>query len=195
MISNDESEAKAKAIVTYMLENRGIAQLDQYYPYPDLCFFATTKRARRENNLEWGLFHPLHQNPGFGMLDRMRENELKIGSITRTNVFNAHNVMFGVYGDMIYHQACGSRAIIGRPMATNSPGFDGGAAKINNKRQCYTGTDLLRRGSLGNWFKAEFEDECADIIETNTQIFDIIYDKLQKDLNCEFVRRYFLGKP
>jgi len=195
LIGNDESEAKAEAIVTYMHENRGIAQLDQYYPYPDLCFFATTKRGRRENNLEWGLFDPLHQNPGFGMLDRMREAQLKIGSITRSNTFNAHNVMFGVYGNIIYHHGCGSRAIIGRPLATNSPGFEGGGAKINNKRQCYTGIDLYRRRDLGNWFKAEFEDECADIIETNTQIFDIIYDKLQKDQNCEFVRRYFLGKP
>jgi hypothetical protein len=198
LLAIDDEEAKAGAICTYLKENRGIAQPDNYFPYPDLCFFATTKKVRRENNLEWGLFNPLHENPGFGMLDRLRAAELKIAVQIRTNIFNAHNVMFGVYGNMIYHQACGSRAIIGRPLQTGGigrSGYGNDGSAPNNSRQCYTGLDLRHRSLLGNWFQAEFEKECTDIIETNTQIFDIIYDKLQEDQNCEFVRRYFLGRP
>jgi hypothetical protein len=186
-IEGDSSEHRADVVCLYQMENRGMAQPDEYYPYPDLCFFATTKKAWVENNLEWGLFSPDHQNPGFGMHDRIAAAELRVGALTRTNRFNAHRVMFGVYGDMIYHQACGSRAIIGRPMAT-------GQAAANNRRQCYTGVDLFGRSLIGNWFEEEFEEECADIINTNTEIFDIIYNKIQKDQNCTFIRRYFMGK-
>jgi len=167
-------------------ENRGIAQPDQYHPYPDLCFFATTKKNKREFNLEWGLFEPFHQNPGFGMADRIRDANCTIGTIRRTNVFNFHNVMFGVYGNMIYHQACGSRAIIGRPMATAK-------ATPNTTRQCYTGIDLLHRRHLGDWNNESFEEKCADIIEVNTQIFDTVYNKIKEDHTCTFIKRAFLG--
>jgi hypothetical protein len=169
-------------------ENKGIAATDDYDPYPDLCFFATTKKVWEDNNLEWGLFLPKHQNPGFGMLDRIKAADLALMYIQRTNSFEANSVMFGVYGDMIYHQHCGSRAIIGRPLATNK-------AKAMNKRQCYTGRDLSYRLSLGNFFEVEFEDVCPDIIETNTAIFDIIYERLVKDADANFVPRYFLGRP
>jgi len=176
------------AVVIHFLENRGIVQLDYYYPYPDLCFFATIKKTWEDNNLEWHIDYnnPAHQNPGFGMKDRIVDNNLKVTPITRTNKFNAHNVMFGVYGGMIYHQHCGSRAIIGRPMATAD-------AKPNNSRQCYTGFDLFGRRQMGNWLIQEFQEECKDIIEINTEIFDIIYNKLHNDHDCTFIRRYFLG--
>ena len=122
------------------------------------------------------------------MADRIFQSKLRIGGIIRTNVFNAHNVMFGVYGDIIYHHACGSRAIIGRPKNT-------AGASANNSRQCYTGVDLYSRSKIGDWLEEDFEKECADIIKTNTQIFDIIYNNLLMDKECNFVRRYFLGIP
>lgn len=177
-------------ICLHQEENRGIAALDEYHPYPDLCFFVATKKAWEEHNLEWGLFNPAHQNPGFGMKDRLVAAlpNINIGAISRTNRFNAHNVMFGVYGGTIYHQACGSRAIIGRPVAT--PG-----APADIRRHCFTGADLYLRQNIANWFENEFETDAADIIETNTQIFDIIFNKIQKDKECTFIRRYFMGLP
>ena len=175
-----------EAFMLAQYENRGIAQPDIYYPYPDLCFFATTKKNKEENNLEWGLFEPYHENPGFGMSDRLRSAGCKVGTITRSNLFNFHNVMFGVYGNMIYHQSCGSRAIIGRPLAT-------ARADSDDSRQCYTGIDLLNRFHLGDWRYEDFETKCADIIDVNTQIFDIIYNKIREDGTCNFIKRAFLG--
>lgn len=184
----ERAEGAMSAFCVVQYENRGIVQPDEYYPYPDLCFFATTKKTWDENNLEWGLFRHDHQNPGFGMQDRLAAANLKVAVISRTNAFNAHNVMFGVYGNIIYHHQCGSRAIIGRPIGSaENP--------ANVSRQCYTGQDLFGRQDLGPKAMTSFEEDCQDIIETNTQIFDIIYDKLQKDVDCNFIRRYFMGKP
>jgi hypothetical protein len=181
----------ACAVVIHFTENRGIAQPDHYYPYPDLCFFATTKKVWEDNNLEWYIDYsnPEHQNPGFGMKDKIMEANLgNVAAITRTNKFNAHNVMFGVYGGILYHQHCGSRAIIGRPMET-------AGADIDKSRHCYTGFDLHGRRHIGNWFIQDFQEECEDIVETNTEIFDIIYNRLHNDYDCTFIRRYFLGMP
>tara|TARA_R110002074_G_scaffold160767_3_gene318306 strand:- start:9063 stop:10022 length:960 start_codon:yes stop_codon:yes gene_type:complete len=174
----------------YQLENRGIAQTDNYYPAPDLCFFATTKKVWEEKQLQWTIdpSNPEHQNPAFGLLDIIREKEVRECKLMRTNIFDAHNVMFGVYGNMIYHQACGSRAIIGRPLET-------AGAKAETSRHCFTGYDIFGRQKLGNWYREDFIKKCSDIVETNTQIFDVIYNRLQEDLDCEFVRRYFLGIP
>ena len=149
-------------------------------------FSPPLKKGKKEYNLEWGLFEPQHQNPGFGMADRIMEANCTAGSIRRTNVFNFHNVMFGVYGNIIYHQSCGSRAIVGRPLAT-------AGASSNTTRQCYTGADVLNRIRLGDWHNESFEEKCSDIIEVNTQIFDIVYNKIKKDDTCTFIKRAFLG--
>ena len=210
--------------------NRGIAQPDEYWPLPDLCFFGTTKSARSEYDLKFGIFHPTHQNPGMGMLDRMKvahQNGARWGILERTNIFNSHKVMFGVYGGMIYHQGAGTRGIVGRPFATGGVApssieivpdnfteeekacdifvhsdpdqpWEYRGATPSVTRQCYSGIDLLDRWQLGNWLPdsgEEFEEECEDIIEVNTQIFDIIYKALVSDTDCKFVRRYFLGIP
>lgn len=177
----------AQVIHTSHAENLGIAQPPEYNVYPDLCFFATTKGAWINNNLEWGFFNPRHQNPGFGMKDRIAAAGLRTGTLERTNKFNSHRVMFGVYANCIYHQHCGSRAIIGRPQDSGAGGF------VNEKRMCYTAADLRQRMDIGNWFQQEFEIECEDIIGVNTQIFDIIYNRLQEDKECKFVRRFFMG--
>jgi len=180
-----------KAVVIHFLENRGIAQPADYYPYPDLCFFTTLKKTWEDHNLEWYIdfSNPMHQNPGFGMKDKIMQTDFgPVVAITRTNKFNAHNVMFGVYGDFLYHQHCGSRAIIGRPMKTiQSP--------EENTRQCFTGMDVFGRIKLGQWFQQKFEEDCKDIVDTNTEIFDIIYNRLHNDHDCTFIRRYFLGLP
>ena len=148
------------------------------------------KKTWDENNLKWTLDknNPRHQNPGFAMKEQIAEAKLRVGAIERTNKFNAHNVMFGVYGGFLYHQHCGSRAIIGRPLNTEQ-------SEVENSRHCFTGIDLLNRMEIGNWHYDSFIEECRDIVEVNTQIFDIIYDRLYNDQNCNFVRRYFLGLP
>lgn len=186
LLQNDDPKTP-QVIHTNHAENLGIAQPPQYDVYPDLCFFATKKETWEENNLEWGFFQPMHQNPGFGMKDRIEKAGLRTGSMLRTNKFNSHRVMFGVYGNCIYHQHCGSRAIIGRPQDSGNGGH------VNDKRMCYTAADLRQRLSIANWFQSDFESECEDIISVNTEIFDIIYGRLKKDKDCSFVRRYFMG--
>jgi|1_EtaG_2_1085319.scaffolds.fasta_scaffold01961_3 hypothetical protein len=178
------------AIVIHFLEDRGVAQPEEYYPYPDLCFFAATKKTIEDNNLKFYIdpHNPIHQNPGFGMKDRIQSVGLNVAPLVRTNTFNAHNVMFGVYGHMLYHQHCGSRAIVGRPLKT-------AWAHTDKTRHCYTGFDLYGRTRIGNWLTQEFQEECKDIIETNAEIFDIIYNRLYNDHECSFIRRYFMGKP
>jgi len=239
-----EDGSNAEAVCIIMPENRGIHQPKEYYPYPDLCFFVTTKRVWEEKELEWSLITPahmyagsvgsravvpmllgyksgnpvqlwmsesdmdnhpgevlvcldddgnpikgfLHQNPGFGMHDRLSYNNVITVGISRTNAFNSHPVMFGVYGDIIYHQQCGSRAFIGRPYATWDPN-----AKPTRERQCFTGQDLYGRRSLGHERINNFEAECKNIIDTNTQIFDIIYNKIKEDTECTFIREFFMG--
>ena len=240
-----EDDTSPEALCLIMPENRGIFQPEEYYPYPDLCFFATTKGLWKEKQLEWTLITPepmyagskdnnyvvpmylgqqagnpnslwiadydfknapgsetslyvdsegnhikgyMHQNPGFGMFDRLAYGKVVTATLSRTNKFNSHPVMFGVYGDIIYHQQCGSRALIGRPYATRDPN-----AKPTRERQCYTGQDLYGRRSMGQEKIKNFETECKNIIDTNTQIFDIIYNKIKEDAECTFIREFFMG--
>jgi len=197
-----------KCDVFYLHEAPRNPEYGKYDAHPDLFFFASTRKIWEGNNLEWFIDHTNreHSNPGHGLYDKIVESDLMVTSMIRTNVFNAHNAMFGVYGNMIYHQTCGSRAIIGRPLAT-------AGAKSNNNRQCYTGIDIILRGPIltlvndpindvfrlgiipGECSYVDFETQCSDIVSTNTEIFDVIYNKLYKDKDCTFVNRYFLGVP
>ena len=186
LLQKDDSTSP-QVIHTNHAENLGIAQPPEYDNYPDLCFFATTKGTWIKNNLEWGFFQAGQQNPGFGMKDRIQQAQLRTAALVRTNKFNSHRVMFGVYGNCIYHQHCGSRALIGRPQDSGAGGF------VNKERMCYTAADLRERFSIGNWFQQDFETECKDIVSVNTEIFDIIYKRLSEDKKCTFIRRFFMG--
>lgn len=167
----------------YRYEDRGLLQPDQYYPWPHLCFFAFRKKARDL----YGFIHEVPDGfpcPGFTMCDMIREKGIKVKEMLRTNKFNSHNVMFGIYDDIIYHQSSGSRAIVGRPYATP------GAAPDNNT-MCYEGIDFYERREIAEQLPKFIENE---VNELNLKIFDAVFSQIDKDTDCNFLRRYYLGK-
>lgn len=168
----------------YRFEDRGPLQPEQYTPYPHLCFYAFKKKTREK----YGFRHEIPPGfpcPGFTICDVIRENNLSVKKMVRTNKFNSHNVMFGIYDDIIYHSSCGSRAIIGRPYATIG-------AQSDTRKMCYEGQDFCGRAELHNVMPEYIEKE---INELNLKIFDAVYEHTQSDLDCNFLRRYYLGKP
>ena len=141
---------------------------DSYNDIPHLCFFATTKQIWEENSLEWGLERK-YQNPQRGMLDRINAANLTIKEFNRTNEFDAHRVCFGIYGDIVYHHACGIR------------GFEGSVTE---------GADIwLRKRKHGIDFPAD-----GDMARVNAEIWTSVWKAIKEDKTYTFVRRYFMGK-
>lgn len=165
---------KHDIVAMYRYEDLGYCQEPQHYPCSHLAFFATTKQVWKKHNLRWHIDGGL-QNPQFGMEDIIKSNNIKVKKLERTNIFNAHKIMFGVYDDIIYHHCCGVRGI------TKNNAYEGGDAKYRDK---------ILRGNLNN-----LEQKLQDIIEVNTKIFHIIFEAIKKDQQCNFIKRYFLGKP
>ncbi len=167
----------------YRYEDRGLDQPDQYFPYPHLCFFSFKKKTRDM----YGFKHEIPEGfpcPGFTICDVIRQNNLKVKELIRTNKFNSHNVMFGIYDDMIYHHSSGSRAKVGRPYATLG-------AKSDHRKMCYEGIDFFLRQDVLSHLPPWIETEVNDV---NLKIFDVIFDKIKDDKDCNFVRRFYLGK-
>jgi len=167
----------------YRYEDRGPQQPDQYFPYPHLCFYSF-KKADRER---YGFRHELPPGfpcPGFTICDVIRANGLQVKELVRTNKFNNHPTMFGVYDDMIYHQSSGSRAMIGRPHAT--PG-----AAPDNSHMCYEGIDAFHRMEVYQNIPNFIE---RDINEINYKIWTVIFDKIVEDKSLNFLRRFYIGK-
>jgi hypothetical protein len=167
----------------YRYEDRGYQDVDGYWPAPHLSFSAFNKRIKDIYDLRWELTgdHFAHT-----IVDKIRNNGLKVKELKRTNVYNAHNVMFGVYDDMIYHNGSGTRGLLGRPIAA----YHG--APLNLTRQAYEGSDLTHRMRL--WQGREWEEACVDIIKINVGIFDVITNAIKEDKDCNIISRYFLGK-
>tara|TARA_Y100000310_G_scaffold344041_1_gene454752 strand:+ start:32949 stop:33815 length:867 start_codon:yes stop_codon:yes gene_type:complete len=164
-------------------EDRGMAQPDQYYPYPHLCFYSFKKKDREQ----YGFVHeipPGYPCPGFTINDLVKEKGLNVKELVRTNKFNHHPTMFGVYDDLIYHQSCGSRAIVGRPYATIS-------AQPDTRKMCYEGIDFYDRQEAEAKIGGFIEGDVNDI---NLKVFDIVYNKIESDTNCDWIRRYYIGK-
>lgn len=167
---NTVLEKEDSVVVLHMYENRGTQHPDAYHPYPDLCFFACKKKTIEKYKLEWQLNGK--PNPGFHMKDLIIKNNLLVYELKRSNIFDAHKVMFGVYGEIIYHQAAGSRA------------------GINNGASVYTGSDLFYRRKISTSLK-----DLEHLLKVNGKIYDLIYNEIKNDVNCSFVRRYFMGEP
>ena len=158
----------------FRYEDLGYYQEQKHYPCPHLAFFATTKKVWIEKKLNWEL-RPGYQNPQFGMQDCLVENSVKVKQMIRTNKFNVHNIMFGVYDDIIYHQCCAVRGLM-----TQNP---------------YEGFDLLGRSDIIGPHPWEVEEQIADVIALNGEIWTSVYNSIVKDKECNFVKRFFLGKP
>jgi len=89
--------------------------------------------------------------------------------------------MFGVYGDLIYHNSCGSRAKVGRPYPT--PG-----APADTSRMCYEGGDIHRRTSLPEEYVVKMTTRI------HLTVFDAVFKELEDDMSCNFVSNFFLGE-
>tara|TARA_R110000824_G_scaffold249305_1_gene438289 strand:+ start:4252 stop:5040 length:789 start_codon:yes stop_codon:yes gene_type:complete len=142
---------------------------DDYNEIPHLCFFATTKQIWEENSLKWGL-EGKYQNPQRGMLDKINNANLTLKEINRTNEFDAHRVCFGIYGDIVYHHACGIR------------GFKGSV---------FEGVDVhLRNRKYGLAFTQD-----SDMARLNSEIWTAVWKAIKEDKTYTFIRRYFMGRP
>lgn len=182
--SKIESYMKTSHIcAVYRYEDRGPMQPNRYYPYPHLCFYAF-KKADRE---KYGFRHeipPGYPCPGFTICDVIREKNLVVKELKRTNKYNNHNTMFGVYDDFIYHQSSGSRAKVGRPYQTMG-------AQPDTRPMCYEGIDFYYRGNVEEHVPGFVETEAGAL---NLKIFDAVFDAINNDVDCNFLRRYYLGK-
>ena len=167
----------------YRYEDMGYQDVLSHWPVPHLSFSAFKKKIKDKYDLRWELSG---DNFGHTLVNKIRDNKLKIKELKRTNVYNAHNVMFGIYDDMIYHNGSGTRGVLGRPVQA----YHG--APVNLSRQAYEGSDLTHRMSL--WQGREWEEACADVIQLNVGIFDVVTKAIKDDKECRITSRYFLGK-
>lgn len=167
----------------YRYEDRGVLQPDEYYPYPHLCFYSFKKKDRET----YGFRHELPPGfpcPGFTINDVVRNKNLRVKELVRTNKFNNHPTMFGVYDDIIYHQSSGSRTIVGRPYSTAGAGPD-------HNPMCYEGIDCYHRHYVIENVTNFLENEVNPI---NVEIWFVIYNKISTDYDCNWIRRFYIGK-
>tara|TARA_R100000152_G_scaffold20736_1_gene15694 strand:- start:11957 stop:12787 length:831 start_codon:yes stop_codon:yes gene_type:complete len=172
---NAVKENLATHDITAVVMRENYHHSHDYHEIPHLCFFATTKKTWQLNNLAWTihshphLSHHPYQNPQRGMLDRINAANLTLKELNRTNEFDAHRVCFGIYGDIVYHHACGIR------------GFEGSVTE---------GADIwLRKKKYGLEFTAD-----SDMARVNAEIWLSIWRAIKEDKSYTFVRRYFMGR-
>ena len=156
---------KNDIVAIVMRENK--VSSTEYANLPHLSFFATTKKVWVENNLCWYLDGS--ENPQVGMKNLISKKGLKLKELNRTNVFNAHNVMFGVYDNLIYHHSCALRAFPSRTYP------DGSASEASdfNLRKCRFSPDIEK---------------------LNVDIWHSVFNAIKKDKSRDFIRRYFMGE-
>lgn len=88
-------------------------------PHP--CFCMTTVGFWREMGGDWGADHAWRNNDGRlvwdtggNLLKILEDRQVQWKPLLRTNEINLHPLLFGIYGDTIYHHAAGSRLTITR---------------------------------------------------------------------------------
>jgi hypothetical protein len=149
------------------------------FPCPHLCFtgFTIDTKDRFRFRFELGGY----QCPGVTFRHSLESKKIPHAVISRTNIFEVNSVMFGVYGDVVYHNSCGSRAKVGRPYPT--PG-----ANPDPSRMVYEGVDFLKRAEIP-------EERVKELIKNvYTNVFDCVFAELEADKECKFVRQFFLGR-
>lgn len=80
------------------------------FPHPSFC--VTTVRFWKELGGTWQLSpDPAAQRNDLGcrLRDLLRERDIEWRRLLRSNVFNPHPVLFGLYGGLIYHHGAGFR--------------------------------------------------------------------------------------
>jgi hypothetical protein len=77
--------------------------IPEEHPHP--CFFSTTVKFWKSNNLSFNNV----ETAGYSIGVWLKENNLDFYKIHRTNTVNIHPLMFGVYDDILYHHGAGNR--------------------------------------------------------------------------------------
>ncbi len=107
---------------TYVSEKLGIEPLvavcrdevpDSDYPHPSFC--ATTVGLWKSVGGHWGFSSDdsLKRNDvGCGLRDRLREFGIEWHRMRRSNEFNPHPLLFGIYDGVLYHHGAGFRSPI-----------------------------------------------------------------------------------
>jgi len=92
-------------------ENAGDSQ-----PHPCFCF--TTVGFFKKNNLNWSYGNvdnknfPNRQDVGGFILQYFKKHNIKWKKLLRTSSLFPHDVLYGIYENLIYHHGAGSRAPI-----------------------------------------------------------------------------------
>ena len=82
---------------------------DKYKPYPHPCFCATTYGFWKNNNLSWELDVSKGAScAGVLLKETFDEKNVNWYRMLRSNCFDLHPLMFGVYEDIIYHNGSGN---------------------------------------------------------------------------------------
>jgi hypothetical protein len=110
----NEKLGSHKLVAVQRLENNGDIQ-----PHP--CFCATTVGFWRKIKGDWKAGYTWKNKEGQTVTDvggtllrQLNEHGAEWHPLLRTNKRNLHPVLFGIYGDLIYHHAAGFRAAVTR---------------------------------------------------------------------------------
>jgi len=140
---------------------------DDQKPYPHPCFFVTTAKFWKENNLSWDL-DPSQGAECAGVLLKQffDQRNIKWKRLLRTNSYDLHPLNFGVYDDIIYHHGSGNRPV-------------------------YDSIDVWGREELAQEYGVGLDLHWPELLDFNTSLSELVFKHITEDQ--KFIRRYFRG--
>lgn len=132
--------------VRTLLEDHALAavcrteNLGDRQPHPSFCAVpvSTWRQLQGDWSAGW-CFAPGHSDVGANLLYRLESTSTPWAPILRSNVVDLHPVLFGVYGDLVYHHGAGFRigkVTRGDPQTgPRGPGRDRRAERLERSRQ------------------------------------------------------------
>jgi hypothetical protein len=167
------------------LENGGDRQ-----PHP--CFCAVRAATWSELPGDWSEGHPIRESVtdvGANLLFQLESKGLEWSRILRSNRCELHPVLFGIYGDLIYHHGAGFRAI---PLTRQD-----GSAASSSSRLRWRRRKAPTTGEVGPHFKSFLEqrglteDHVDDIVKAasrNATLSKQVFSRIQAD--PDFYRQF-----
>ena len=141
---------------------------DDQKPYPHPCFFATTVKFWKDNDLSWVLDPSVGASCAGVLLKQwFDQSGYRWCKLLRTNCFNLHPLNFGVYGNLIYHHGSGNRPI-------------------------YDSIDIWARPSLSSKYGVSLDLYWPELLEFNQKISDLVFEQINSSSN--FISMYFAGE-
>lgn len=131
--------------------------------HPHCSFIATTKAFWEANKMA---HDDSNKCCGWNIGEKLKQLGYRYTALERTNAVNLHPLMFGIYGDIIYHHGGGSRLPY--------DGIDVGA-----RPKLKVGTDL--------------DIHYPNILEFNGTLSELVFNKINTD--DKFILNYLAGVP